>query len=486
MNTAMVCPLYGTFSQALAIRQEVLPPRLAAVSSRLSGLATAARASAQLGLAIGVAVTAGLSVKAGYMAAMLPLSRATNGVVSTGIVLGSTVAVRAGVGVLVEGARGLVRAPTVLSPAFMKSIQALGVAAYLCAMLGSAYRALCEGEESAPLGSYMLANAAGQVLAGVVAEMVANQIVPHAIVPTELVGGDGLVITSGSPQALAMRPLAEVALAVGQVMAHVALMWTVLDKIPAVQLALGAPEHFRPGQESARDQALAGLGVALLVGASEVGRVAMGEMSMALAQTAQGATIRAQQLQQLQPVQALQGDENIQAEANIQAEVAVGPVIAPESLSRWQHCCRSLDRVAERIGLNGDGRGRMASYVPILNLYVDTLTTGPGSTLVGALAGALKKPLFGVAIGIANFTLSLQNVVDVVLRHRPVSAPPVVPVGGVVEGVEEVQVAGPEIEIQDLHSIKEADFLTPGQPPSPGRVEHQALYPALRQVLSPT
>lgn len=379
------------------------------VLARLSGLATAARSSAQLGLAIGAAVTAGLTTKASYIAAMMAAGPTVNKVVSTGIVLGSTVVVQSGVGTLVEGARCLGRERPALTPGFVGSMKALGVAAYLTAMLASAYRAM-QDEETQPLGAYMLSHAGGQVLSMLVAEWVANRLVPPAIVPTELLGRTGHRMDPASSEARALRPAAETALIAGQILAHVALMAWMLDKIPLVQQALGAPAGFRPGQDSPEDHLRAGLGAAVMIGGSEVGRVAMGEVGKALMQTLKGATIRRAQPQvregEAQPLQQV-----VVREPNIDAVPAA-------TLSRWQQACQALDRAGHRIGLGADGRGRMASYAPILNLTVDALTTGPHSDLIRGLARSLDKPLFDVAIGVSNFTLSLLNVADMLLLAR--------------------------------------------------------------------
>ena len=212
-------------------------PSRPGVLARLSGLATAARSGAQLGLAIGAAVTCGLTTKASYIAAMMAAGSTANKAVSTGIVLGSTVVVQSGVRTLVEGARCLGRERPALTPGSARAMKVLGVAAYLTAMLGSAYRAM-QDEETQPLGAYMLSHAAGQVLSVLVAEWVANQLVPHAIVPIELLNGAGDRIDPASREARALRPAAEMALIAGQIVAHVALMAWMLDKIPWVQQAL--------------------------------------------------------------------------------------------------------------------------------------------------------------------------------------------------------------------------------------------------------
>ena len=386
------------------------------VLTRLSGLATAARASAQLGLAIGAAVTAGLAAKAGYIAAMMAAGSNVNKAVSTGIVLGSTVVVQSGVRTLVEGARSLGRERAALTPGVVNSMKVVGVATYLAAMLGSAYRAM-QDEDTEPLGAYMLAHAGGQVLSMLVAEWVANRLVPHAIVPTELLNEEGAVINRASPQAQALRPIGQMAQIAGQIVAHVALMAGMLDKIPRVQQALGAPAGFRPGQDSPEDHLRAGVGVALMIGGSEIGRVAAGGVAEALAQILKGATIRRAQphVRELEAV----GVELIEMQAPIIAE-APAPAI-----SRWQQASQALDQAGRYIGQGDDARGRMASYAPILNLTVDALTTGPHSELIQGLARTLNKPLFDVAIGVSNFTLSLLNAADMLLLARQTS-----PAGG--------------------------------------------------------
>ncbi len=376
------------------------------VLARLSGLATAARSSAQLGLAIGVAVTSGLTTKASYIAAMMAAGPTANKVVSTGIVLASTVVVQSGVRTLVEGARCLGRERPALTPGFVKSMKVLGVAAYLTAMLGSAYRAM-QDEDTQPLGAYMLSHAAGQVLSVLVAELVANRLVPHAIIRTELLDQEGQRIDPASLQARTLRPAAERALIAAQIVAHVALMAWMLDKIPLVQQALGAPAGFRPGQDSPQDHLLAGLGVAVMIGGSEVGRIATGGVAEALAQTLKGATIRRAQ-PQVRELEALRV-EPIEMQA---------PAIAAPAVSLWEQASQALDQAGHRIGLGDDARGRMASYAPILNLTVDALTTGPHSGLIQGLSRALNKPLFDVAIGVSNFTMSLLNAADMLLLAR--------------------------------------------------------------------
>jgi hypothetical protein len=382
------------------------------VLARLYGLATAARSSAQLGLAIGAAVTSGLTTKASYIAAMMAAGPTANKVVSTGIVLASTVVVQSGVRTLVEGARCLGRERPALTPGFVKSMKVLGVAAYLTAMLGSAYRAI-QDEETQPLGAYMLSHAAGQVLSVLVAELVANRLVPHAIVRTELLDQEGQQIDPASAPARALRPAAERALIAAQIVAHVALMAWMLDKIPLVQQALGAPAGFRPGQDSPQDHLLAGLGVAVMIGGSEVGRIATGGVAEALAQTLKGATIRRAQPQvrELEEMRV----ESIEMRAPVIAEAP------PPAISPWQQACQALDQAGHRIGLGDDARGRMASYAPILNLTVDALTTGPHSDLIQGLARSLNKPLFDVAIGVSNFTMSLLNAADLLLLARQAS-----------------------------------------------------------------
>jgi hypothetical protein len=388
------------------------------VLARLSGLATAARSSAQLGLAIGVAVTSGLTTKASYIAAMMAAGPTANKAVSTGIVLASTVVVQSGVRTLVEGARCLGRKRPALTPGYVKSMKVLGVAAYLTAMLGSAYRAM-QDEETQPLGAYMLSHAAGQVLSVLVAELVANRLVPHAIVRTELLNQAGLRIDPASLDARALRPAAERALIAAQIVAHVALMAWMLDKIPLVQQALGAPAGFRPGQDSPQDHLLAGLGVAVMIGGSEVGRIATGGVAQALAQTLKGTTIR-----RAQP-QAQVVDELVVAPMEMDAHAITA---ASPPVSRWQQECQALDKAGHRIGLGDDARGRMASYAPILNLTVDALTTGPHSGLIQGLARALNKPLFDVAIGVSNFTMSLLNAADLLLLARQASPAGAAPV----------------------------------------------------------
>jgi len=153
----MTSMLSGLCCYARPLREESHPaPAVASsppgVLARLSGLATSARSSAQLGLAIGAAVTTGLSVKAAYIATMMAAGSTANKVVSTGIVLGSTVVVQSGVGALVQGARNLGRERPALTPGLVGSLKALGVAAYLTAMLGSACRAM-QDEETQPLGA---------------------------------------------------------------------------------------------------------------------------------------------------------------------------------------------------------------------------------------------------------------------------------------------------------------------------------------------
>lgn len=375
---------------------------------RLSGLATAARASAQLGLAIGAAVATGLVAKAGYIASMMAGGLAVNKAVSTGVVLGSAVVVQSGVGALIEGVRCKRQRPASMSPTLLASMKALGVAAYLTAMLGSACRAM-QDEETQPLGAYMLSNAGGQVLASLISELVAARLVPHALVDTHFVDAQGQVVALASQPTL--RNAAEAALALGQLLTHTALMWGVMDKIPAVQQRLGVPADFEPGQDGALDHLLAGLGVALVVGASEVARIAAGNMAMALAQTAGGLT-----------VQAGQGQPRLnEGSALLPPDVARGD---GRELSRRAQCSRGLSQAADRIGLNAEARGRMASYAPILNLYVDALTTGPHSRLIQDMARQMNKPVFDVAVGVANFTYALLNVTDVVLRGRPVEASP--------------------------------------------------------------
>jgi hypothetical protein len=377
------------------------------VLARLSGLATAARSSAQLGLAIGAAVTCGLTTKAAYIAAMMAAGSTTNKAVSTGIVLGSTVVVQSGVRTLVEGARSLGRERAALTPGFVNSMKVVGVAAYLAAMLGSAYRAM-QDEDTQPLGAYMLAHAGGQVLSMLVAEGVANRLVPHAIVPIELLNEEGERIDPASAPAQALRPTAEKALIAGQILAHVALMAWMLDKIPLVQQALGAPAGFRPGQDSPQDHLLAGLGVAVMIGGSEVGRIATGGVAEALAQTLKGATIRRAQVRELEEPSV----ESIEMQA---PAIAAAPAPA---VSRWQRGFQALDQAGHRTGLGDDARGRMASYAPILNLTVDALTTGPHSGLIQGLARTLNKPLFDVAIGVSNFTMCLLNAADMLLLAR--------------------------------------------------------------------
>jgi hypothetical protein len=403
---------YGRRQRA---QSDVAPAvRAAATSSpgvlaRLSGLATAVRSSAQLGLAIGVAVTSGLTTKASYIAAMMAAGPTANKAVSTGIVLASTVVVQSGVRTLVEGARSLGRERPALTPGAVKSMKVLGVAAYLTAMLGSAYRAM-QNEETQPLGAYMLSHSAGQVLSVLVAELVANRLVPHAIVPTELLNEEGVRIDPASAQAQALRPTAEKALIAGQIVAHVALMAMMLDKIPWVQQALGTPAGFRPGQDSPEDHLRAGLGVALMIGGSEVGRVAMGGVGMALMQTLKGATIRRAQPQ----VREL---EELRVEPFEMQALAIAEPAAP-AVSLWEQASQALDQAGHHIGLGDDARGRMASYAPILNLTVDALTTGPHSGLIRGLARSLDKPLFEVAIGVSNFTMSLLNAADMLLLAR--------------------------------------------------------------------
>jgi len=394
-------------------------PSRPGVLARLSGLATAARSSAQLGLAIGAAVTCGLTTKASYIAAMMAAGSTANKAVSTGIVLGSTVVVQSGVRTLVEGARCLARERPALTPGFMRSMKVLGVAAYLTAMLGSAYRAMQE-EETQPLGAYMLSHAAGQVLSVLVAEWVANQLVPHVIVPIELLDDTGALMGPASPKARALRPTAEMALIAGQIVAHVALMAWMLDKIPLVQRALGTPAGFRPGQDSPEDHLRAGLGVALMIGGSEVGRVAMGGVGMALMQTLKGATLRRAQPQ-------VREVEELPLEPMGGHVPAIDAPPAP-AVSRWEQASEALDQAGHRIGLGADARGRMASYAPILNLTVDALTTGPHSGLIRGLARSLDKPLFDVAIGVSNFTMSLLNAADMLLlarQTRPAGGAPV-------------------------------------------------------------
>ena len=371
---------------------------------RLAGLATAARSSAGLGLAIGAAVTTGLAAKAGYVAAMMSAPAGAHRAVSTGIVLGSAACVQSGIGALLEGARGLQRDPPMLSPGLVRTVKALGVAAYLCAMLGSAWRAMQDGDPAVqPLGSYMLANAAGQVLSGLVVEIVANRLVPHALLATERVDGAGLIIERGSPQDRVTRPRAETALIAGQVLTHAALMWGLLDKIPAAQQALGAPAAFRPGQDSSRDHLLAGLGVALVIGTSEAARVSAGDISKAVAQTLQGQTIRLRAPQVPSDPQPL----------------GLAPE-APEdgTLSCWQRCRDAFDHAARRIGLGDDARGRMAGYVPLLNLSVDALTTGPRSGVVTGLAAKLGRPVFEVALGLSHFAFGMINGIDLLLSAK--------------------------------------------------------------------
>jgi len=419
---------YGRRQRA---QSDVAPAvRAAATSSpgvlaRLSGLATAVRSSAQLGLAIGVAVTSGLTTKASYIAAMMAAGPTANKAVSTGIVLASTVVVQSGVRTLVEGARSLGRERPALTPGAVKSMKALGVAAYLTAMLGSAYRAM-QNEETQPLGAYMLSHSAGQVLSVLVAELVANRLVPHAIVPTELLNEEGVRIDPVSAQALALRPTAEKALIAGQIVAHVALMAMMLDKIPWVQQALGTPAGFRPGQDSPEDHLRAGLGVALMIGGSEVGRVAMGGVGMALMQTLKGATIRRAQPQ----VREL---EELRVEPFEMQALAIAEPAAP-AVSLWEQASQALDQAGHHIGLGDDARGRMASYAPILNLTVDALTTGPHSGLIQGLARTLNKPLFGVAIGVSNFTMSLLNAADMLLLAR--QAGPAMPPAGSASALE--------------------------------------------------
>lgn len=391
-------------------------PARPGVLARLSGLATAARSSAQLGLAIGAAVTCGLTTKASYIAAMMAAGSTANKAVSTGIVLGSTVVVQSGVRTLVEGARCLGRERPAFTPGFVGSMKVLGVAAYLTAMLGSDYRAM-QDEETQPLGAYMLSHAAGQVLSVLVAEWVANQLVPHAIVPIELFNGAGNLIDPASREARALRPAAEMALIAGQIVAHVALMAWMLDKTPLVQQALGAPVGFRPGQDSPEDHRRAGLGVALMIGGSEVGRVAMGGVGMALMQTLKGATLRRAQ-PQLREVEELPLQQ-------IAVHVPAIDASPAPAVSRWEQASEALDQAGHRIGLGADARGRMASYAPILNLTVDALTTGPHSGLIQGLARSLGKPLFDVAIGVSNFTMSLLNAADMLLLARQTS-----PAGG--------------------------------------------------------
>ncbi len=370
---------------------------------RLSGLATAACASAQLGLAIGAAVTTGLVTKAGYVAAMMAGGLRANQSVSTGIVLGSTLVVQSGVGALIEGVRCKRQDQAPMSPALAASMKTLGVAAYLTAMLGSAFRAM-QDEDTQPLGAYMLANAAGQVLSSLMSELVAARLVRHALVETHLVDGQGQVMELASRPGL--RNAGEAALALGQLLTHAALMWGVMDKIPAVQQGLGVPADFEPGQDGALDHLLAGLGVAAVVGASEILRVAAGEMAMAMAQTAGGATLKRGRGQP--------------GSGEHSALVSSPPARDEEvTLSRWSQCRQDLSRVADRLGLGPEARGRMASYAPILNLYVDALTTGPHSRLIQDMARQMKKPVFEVAVGVANFTYALLNVADVVLRARP-------------------------------------------------------------------
>ena len=390
-------------------------PSRPGVLARLSGLATAARASAQFGLAIGAAVTCGLTTKATYIAAMMAAGSTANKAVSTGIVLASTVVVQSGVRTLVDGARSLGRERAALTPGFVGSMKVLGVAAYLTAMLGSAYRAM-QDEETQPLGAYMLSHAGGQVLSVLVAEWVANRLVPHAILPIELLNEEGERIDPASVQAQALRPTAEKALIAGQILAHVALMAWMLDKIPLVQQALGAPAGFRPGQDSPEDHLRAGLGVAVMIGGSEIGRVAMGGVAMALTQTLKGATIRRAQVSVLEEL----GVEPIEMQPPVIVEAPVPAIDAPPAppVSRWEQASQALDQAGHRIGLGADARGRMASYAPILNLTVDALTTGPHSGLIRGLARSLDKPLFEVAIGVSNFTLSLLNAADMLLLVR--------------------------------------------------------------------
>jgi hypothetical protein len=416
------------------------------VLARLSGLATAARSSAQLGLAIGAAVTCCLTTKASYIAAMMAAGSTANKAVSTGIVLGSTVVVQSGVRTLVEGVRCLARERPALTPGFVRSMKVLGVAAYLTAMLGSAYRAMQE-EETQPLGAYMLSHAAGQVLSVLVAEWVANQLVPHVIVPIELLDDTGALMGPASPKARALRPTAEMALIAGQIVAHVALMAWMLDKIPLVQRALGTPAGFRPGQDSPEDHLRAGLGVALMIGGSEVGRVAMGGVGMALMQTLKGATLRRAQ-PQVENVDVLVVDP-----IEMQAP-AIGADRAP-AVSRWEQASQALDQAGHRIGLGADARGRLASYAPILNLTVDALTTGPHSGLIRGLARSLDKPLFDVAIGVSNFTMSLLNAADMLLLARQTR-----PAGGAPVPDEPVSNYGSVSESPPLHREPSANSST--------------------------
>ena len=103
---------------------------------------------------------------------------------------------------------------------------------------------------------------------------------------------------------------------------------------------------------------------------------------------------------------------------------AIGADRAPAG-SRWGQASQALDQAGHRIGLGADARGRLASYAPILNLTVDALTTGPHSGLIRGLARSLEKPLFDVAIGVSNFTMSLLNAADMLLLARQTS-----PAGG--------------------------------------------------------
>ncbi len=397
--------------------------------ARLSGLATATYASVRLGVAIGTAVTAGLAAKAGYIAAMMAAGATANKVLSTGIVLGSTLVVQSGVGALAEGVRCRRQARQVPAPAYVAFMKVLGVAAYLAAMLPGAYRAMQE-EDTRAEGAYMLAHAAGQVLSCLVAEMVAERLVPRFIVPTELVDSQGRRIEEASDQARALRTGSEAALIVGQVAAHVALMAYLLDKVPAMQPALGAPAGFRPGQDSPEAHVRAGLGVAIMVGSSEIGRVAMGGLAMGLAQTLQGATIRSVR-PQLQTVETLDVEVG-QVPADVEMQ-APGPSGSASPLTHWQQLCQAADQAGHRIGLGVDGRARMATYGPILNLTVDALTTGPGSRFIQTLAHAMKKPVFDVAIGVSNFTLSLLNAADGMIRARQPVSPGADPDGSPIE-----------------------------------------------------
>jgi hypothetical protein len=271
--------------------------------------------------------------------------------------------------------------------------------------------------------------------------------VPHAIVPTELLNEEGERIDPALAQAQALRLTAEKALIAGQILAHVALMAMMLDKIPLVQQALGTPAGFRPGQDSPEDHLRAGLGVALMIGGSEVGRVAMGGVGMALMQTLKGATLRRAQPQ-------VREVEELPLQQIAVHVPAIDAAPAP-AVSHWEQASQALDQAGHRIGLGADARGRMASYAPILNLTVDALTTGPHSGLIQGLARSLDQPLFDVAIAVSNFTMSLLNAADMLLLARQTG-----PDGGAPVPDEPVSNYGSVSESPPLHREPSANSST--------------------------